>query len=208
MRKAKIVGVALVAMLAFTALTAAAASAHTWEFNKVALTSPKAYEGIASFEIEQVIPAVKARCQMRQKGKLGAGAIGVIESVTSMAREKTITCQNTDTEACPGTVTIEATNLPWNTELSTIDGELRYVLKAGGGSSSYQWTVKCKSSRESNENRCSAATNTLIHNNVNGSVESIFDKNSPADNCTADPLHFKGTEDLTLTTVEGILSAS
>jgi hypothetical protein len=201
MRTAKRTGIALIAILAFTALSAAAASAHTWEFDKSPITSAKRVKGKATFEIEEPGLGLKARCEMIRTGTVGPGAAGVVESVTNSKSENTITCENLDHETCSGTVTIEALDLSWSTELETVSGELRNVVKEKG----FQWVVKCKSSSDSYENHCSGAISTILKNNPAGFVESIFKKSTFG--CVAASLLFSGTEDITPIN-EGSLSAS
>jgi|HubBroStandDraft_2_1064218.scaffolds.fasta_scaffold01726_8 hypothetical protein len=214
MRAAKTMGIALFAILAFTALGAAAASAHTWEDNKSPLTIQKADEGEATVEIQWL--GARGMCKMRQKGKLGAGAAGLIESITNTSGGKTITCENISETGgectTKSTITLEANGLPWKTELTTIGGELRDV-QFGVKGYEKQWTIRCtESGTEEGKTYCGAAegagTNTLIRNAVGGIVESVFDKNSPNYLCYAGELRFRGTEKLKFSREEGNLSAS
>jgi hypothetical protein len=215
MRTAKTMGIALLAILAFAALSASAASAHTWEDNKSPLSIQKADEGESTVEIQWL--GARAMCKMRQKGKLGAGAAGVIESMTNTSGGKTITCENISEIGgectTKSTITLEADDLPWKTELATIGGELRDI-QFGVKGYDRQWAIRCTEGEiEEGKTYCgiestTSGTNTLIRNESGGVVESIFDKNSPNYPCYAGELRFRGTEKLKFSREEGNLSAS
>jgi hypothetical protein len=199
MRKAKTMGLALVAMLAFGALTTAAASAHEWLSNGAPMATSSGTYGDLNLNFEESHFKLKAVCRMYQKGVVGPGNKGKIESIISQATETAaVICENARPSGIycyESPITIEAAHLPWTTELASVGGELRDVIEATGEP---EWIISCKGALGSFREVCSAATN-LGAQNLTGHVEGIFDSKSPAGSCAiGELLRFSGSTEFRL----------
>jgi hypothetical protein len=161
------------------ALAPAGAVAHSWTFNGVPLTTAKSVAGTTVgmkplFEFPQhaIYTEVGA---IEQKGTVGPGAVGEITSITSSGKTVIVG------EVC-GTGgskwEFEALHLPWSTELATVGGVLRDVIKSGGHGVP-KWKATCKGGIS---DECEYPTNTGVFN-VSLGVEATFDEKSPEGEC-------------------------
>jgi hypothetical protein len=139
MRNIKIWGLAFSAMLLISGLAVANASAAPqWTLNSLALTKSVPTTGSGSLTLTDTNGffgnTVSIVCTGTTTGTAGPGAI---DTTTTVA----VTSCKTDVGTC-GEPKAEAVNLPWKTELSTVNGVVRDTIKSdGNGKPGYK--VEC-----------------------------------------------------------------
>ena len=203
--RSKTLGAAFVAALMLGALLATGASAHSWRLNGSELTKPSAFEDPASLEFENTHYGDNDLCSFVENGAVGAGALGEITSITNKTGEKIVKCEVLRTGLCASAVEFEAYDLPWATEITTVNGVLRDVIKADGHGAP-GWKIKCKALGSPYEFICEAATNTGIANSSKG-AELSYDASSPKTGCTIGGSGIFATHGaVRLTTASGIFS--
>ncbi len=196
------------------AFSAASASAHTWEFEGRPITgSPVAAEAYKN-KVVLYVPEKSGEdtCTLTVKGTVGPGAAGTITSITGPSGEKAAPCSvvGRGETLCEGTAHWEAVNLPWATELTTINGKLKQTIK-NGGKGTPGWSLKCGGIFGEQTEACGGTTNTGMVNNLpEGKVEAIFNGESPTLPCAGNkPLQFpSGVLKIAATKVGGTLKAT
>lgn len=179
--KVKMLGLASIA-LSLCGLFAASASAHTWRINGAELTSPREITATAKIEFNETSTEERDKCTFNIGGTVGAGAAGKIASITSTSGAKAVKCEHAHGTYCLAGYETEAVNLPWATELVTINGLLRDEFKSGGGGTP-GWSVKCNGIFGKVSFTCTASKNAGIANGLEA-VEATFDEKSPRSTCT------------------------
>lgn len=215
MSKQKVLGIALVALCAVGAITASGASAMEWHWrhDEKNLTEPLAIysEYTMSFEMSRV--KAEFTCTMRNEGKAGLGAAGEITSITGSylggKYEKTMTCKLEHSGElqgiCNNTMTLEATGLPWATELLEKEKSVYNVIKTSHGEAP-GWSLHCSYNGESFKETCWPAASPLMSYGGPGTYTEAH-YGGLVVGCTAGSLTMQGTERLNLVNGErlGIL---
>jgi hypothetical protein len=152
---------------------------------------------------------VTAECQVDESGEVGilrekVYNVGEITHVTGTKGETAITCHPTQTGWCgTAAIQIEATYLPWNTELTdppveNASHEVHYEPRVRSyGTVQPAWTVKCGFMGSTAVDTCAGEPAGEVKNTASG-VAVKFESKSPALACTGSAI---GTG-----TVEGTLS--
>jgi hypothetical protein len=138
-----------------------------------AATSVKEEGGKLTFEDSKL--GTKVECEIDSEGTGGPGAVGEITKVT------TSNCKSVKGACIEGSIKGSAVNLPWKTELETIETEMRNEIL--NGTSTPGWTVECNTSIGKITDTCTGETTTSV-NDVTGGVEVGFDSKSPKGDCT------------------------
>ncbi len=177
MKTLKTFGVALAAMLMLGAVSASVAAAYEWQLSGVPITEAKAVSWTSTVTFENEAEGYTYRCAIAHKGTVGPGAKSEITSITNTSGEKAISCELLHKSVdCESAVEIEAVGLPWASELSVGDSELRNTLT----SHEKEWKVKCKGSEPTNW--CAVSPSMGMHN-IGTGVEETYDSNSPGTAC-------------------------
>jgi hypothetical protein len=133
---------ALTTILALAAAAPASSYAHSWELNGVPLTRSVVFTGTGEWKFGETALQQTFNCPVLQSGTVGPGALGQITSVGE-GTNHVLSCSSTGRrDECGGAVHVEALNLPWHTELATVNGKLSYVV-LGGGVNPPEWKFKC-----------------------------------------------------------------
>ncbi len=171
--------VALLALLALAAGSASAASAHEWQRNhgKGSITKPRGISSMGHLVIftESEEYAEEETCSFNEKGTVGPGAAGTITSLTSTSGSKVIECIRNEGAICregKHAPRIEAAHLPWDTELTTVEGKLRDEIKSGG-SGTPELKMECEGYYNIKD-KCPFASGVGVENMSNGDVEGIY----------------------------------
>ena len=196
MRTIKILVSMLPVLLAVGVVTATA-GAHQWKLNGEPIEKTSiGTTGTATMEFE--FRGGRISCKFTTAGKVGPGAKGEITSISGKSCESL--------EDCKGLPTAQALNLPWVTELMTVEGRLRDVIKGHAlGRSGLGWSVYCSSGSEGEKLECFGETNTAMYK-YESDVEAVFDGHSPALNNSCfgglivnGPLYLTGSETIAAT---------
>lgn len=193
MKIVKTLGLVLAVALMFGALSASAAMAYEWQLNGAPITKAESISWTSKLTFENPTEEETYNCTIAHKGSLTTEGRGEITSVTSSGGAKAISCEITHAGGlCEKEVEIEALNLPWATELATVNGVLRDKILG-----SPEWKIKCKKIIYTDTNRCGASTNLGPHNLESG-VQETYDGFSPVRGCGSGNLVTRGTETLTV----------
>lgn len=184
-------GGAFVALVMSFALAASASATPNWQVNGANLTKATAFFGGGALKFERSSGSFgHLLCgKVEQKGMVGPGAVGEITSLGEGA-QKAFSCSG-------GTYcshsTVEAVNLPWHTELATVNGKLSIVIKASE-SKAPEWALQCPEYKLIDE-FCPAATSAKeIENSYESGVGVFFDEDASTGNCSeAGQLKLTGT---------------
>jgi len=173
MRKAKILGAALVAVIAFAALSAGSASANQWLKNGAAIATkePAVTKGTWKIIASTLFGGkITLECNGELRGTVGPGAEDEVTAATDLAGKKVIDCKIlTNTTPCMGTLTlVEAEHLPWKTKLA---GTLEdFFESSGAGKPAFD--VKCELSTGSfTLELCEGNVKSDTLKNITGGVE-------------------------------------
>ncbi len=184
MKSLKIAGLCLVALAAMAmamATAATASAAPVWE--QLEGTTWKEVKGT-----EKVISAgtlkltdtkggltggvVTVECSGTDEGTVGPGKYNRITKITVANPCRNVT-------GCVGTITAEARNLPWQTELFETEGKVRDSVVSEVAGKFPGWKVECTLS-----DTCEGNTTTAMTNNTsNNTVDAVFDANSAVVKC-------------------------
>ena len=161
-----------------------------WELKGKVLTAATPIKSEGAVVLEDKGLRVIAECGVKEEGTAGTLGTGEISKVAGLKGESVVSCRVVKDGECEGsTVEVEATGLPWNTELvdepiKNEKGEVvreevrdRVYKSAGPG-----WVLKCKSSEFGTKG---IATDTCV-GETSGNVENVaagvpveFDAKSP-----------------------------
>lgn len=197
----KILGLTFVVLLAFGAPAALAASQGAWKVNGEELTAKHNFKAEGTIEIEESHFGNGYSCPFVQEGTVGPGTVGEITG------KKVFSCTYRRGTPCESAIELEALNLPWKTELTTVNGVLRDEIKSGG-SGTPEWMVKCKGPAGKYEILCTGAETSTRVRSASEGVQATFDGESAKGSCVlggSKTLGFKGSEIVKLTEGAGLL---
>jgi hypothetical protein len=160
MKTIRLLSVACTVMFALAALTATAASAHEWKLSGIGLTKNVSSTQTPTYHFADRTNSAEFDCTLEEKGTVGTGGLGQISSVKEVECKADRLCQTAPT--------IEAKNLPWNTELTTYEGKLVNRIT----SASPTWKGKCKVLGMEWTETCGVATTMFTKNIAEGVEES------------------------------------
>ena len=160
-----------------------------WELKDKVLTAATPIKSEGTVVLEDKGLGVAAECVVKGEGTAGTLGTGEVSKVTGAKGESVVSCHVVKAGWCEGsTAEVEATGLPWNTELvdepiKNEKGEVvrdevreRFYKSAGPG-----WVLKCKSELGTK----GIATDTCV-GETSGNVENVsagvpveFDAKSP-----------------------------
>ncbi len=163
MKHLKITGLCLVAMFAMSMVAAATASA-TWEqcasggattkyetnqcakasstgtFSWQEVKGTEKTKGFGSLRLADtkvpIVGTVAVQCTGEAKGAVGPGQLDRTTAIVSIVCAPSTNCEKVEKTASPE-------NLPWQTELATVEGKKRDNVKAVNGKGA-GWAVTCK----------------------------------------------------------------
>jgi hypothetical protein len=183
MKKIHIIGLALVAMFAFSAIAASAAVASPeWliDGNPVAAKTAVLSEGellLCDDKGGVFGEKVCIHCSGKDKGTVGPGKSDEVTEVTDLAGNKDITSCTND-EGCGTAKLVEAENLPWPTELTSLTTDL---VGAAGKQPGY--SVECEAFGAKITDLCEGHATVKV-SNVAGGVNVVFEPNVEPATCT------------------------
>jgi len=193
MRKLKIVGLALFALVAFSAVAAASASAHTWEEDGSEILTAKegTTEGLILLEDMGAPGKPDLLCSGKFTGTFGPGGstmITMIEDLEVPANLEDantlswLKCEFTAKGLCEGTlVLVMPQGLPWKDKLNVRVGKLVDEIEG------VSYTVLCETFLGTTEDTCSGTSVGEVKNGTSGEVLGETSENeeiTPAVNCT------------------------
>jgi hypothetical protein len=161
MKTIKMLFVALTVVSALTAVSATAASAHEWKLLGMALTKSMSAKQTPTYHFADRTNSAEFDCTLEENGTAGTGGLGQITSVKEVECKRDRLCQTNPT--------IEAKNLPWNTELTTYEGKL--VNRITSASPTWKW--KCQVLGTEWTETCGVAT-TMFTKNIGEGVEEFY----------------------------------
>jgi hypothetical protein len=136
---------------ALVALTATAATAHEWRLSNAPLTKSVKVSQTATYTFKDKAIGAEFTCKVEEKGTVGPGAAGQITGV------KEVSCS--DIASCKSP-TIEALDLPWNTELTTFESGVGNHIT----SKEPEWKWKCELLSEKRTEFCAVAPTMKVTN--------------------------------------------
>ena len=161
-RKTMVVLVGALALWVAVPAVAGAAS-PSWAFNGSPLTKSVATTWSGKITITDGGPGAgpqSVECAEKGEGSAGTGGAGEITKLTLSECATIKTCQKSE-------ITAEPVNLPWHTELVSIEGTLHDKL-VSGGSGTPGINVKCKVLGIKIEDKCSGTLGTTTSNTSEG----------------------------------------
>lgn len=154
----------------------ASASGIVWQLNGRQVKEAVAVTSKATLQLKDSKggffgESIRVECKVTGKISVGAGATGKVSEWTAAA------CK-TKEGTCETSPTVTALNLPWHTELVTVEGKAREQFSSGGsGDPGYKWICKLGVNDE-----CTGNTSAAV-SNVSGGVDLTFDSKSAKLNC-------------------------
>ena len=151
-------------------------SPNKWEWVELQTTEKATIEGTLHLTDkkgglfgEQVV----ILCSGTGEGTIGPGGFDRILKI------KASKCENE--ENCPGEITAEGVNLPWQTSLELVGGKIRDKITSEVSGKEPGWKVTCAGVADT----CEANTTTAMENNQPlGSVDAVFDATSGTAKCS------------------------
>jgi hypothetical protein len=186
MKKIHIIGLALVAMFAFSAIAASAAFASPeWliDGNPVAAKTAVLSEGellLCDDKGGVFGEKVCIHCSGKDKGTVGPGKADEVTEVTDLAGNADITSCTND-EGCGTAKLVEAENLPWPTELTSLTNDLVGDPNAAGKQPGY--LVECEVFGAKITDLCEGHADVKV-SNLEGGVDVLFEPNVDPATCT------------------------
>lgn len=205
MRTIKVWGLALSAMLLISGLAVTNASAAPqWTLNGAAIGSAVSTTGSGTLELTDENgffgSTVTVKCTLTLTGTAGPGAA---DTISTFAISSCITVSG----VC-GSPTAGAANLPWKTELATINGVVRDKILADGNGSPGFW-VSCIVFSNTVKDTCTSERLQPAVTLNTSPVPLVFDAGSGTLDCTdggAGSGHIRGT--IALRSSAGTLTAA
>jgi hypothetical protein len=187
--------VPLVSALVLCSGSSALASTTEWRRNGAALSHSYAVSVKGSIEMEMTRSVRNdIKCEDTEKGSVSPKGAGEITSITITS------CVNKS--SCPAPSTIEVRNLPWHTELATVEGK---VLNEFVGSKGFSGPlVRLNCTEQEQPETCVLPSSTLT--NSGSSVVAELESRLEACEFNGRP-HITSTQTISLTEVEGVRAA-
>jgi len=203
MRNIKVWGLAFSAMFLISGLAVASASAHEWTLNGAPITTAVATTGSGKLTLTDTNgffgSTVSVTCTGTTTGTAGPGAVDTTSTVT-------VSSCTTDEGTC-GSPSATAVDLPWKTELSTVNGVVRDTIRAdGNGQPGYAVTCTVGGFRITDTCKSERGQPKVTLNTSPVPIE--FDAESGTADCTnggAGAGHVRGS--LTVSSKSGTLTA-
>ncbi len=178
MRIIKMLGAAFVAVLALGAVAAAGASALEWLLNGKPITATTTVKLTGELLLKDDTEKVAVKCSGHDEGTVGPGAADEVTKITGLSGELNAPCTVEEGSLCES-ATAMAVNLPWATELVTVEGAIRDLITTANAG----WAVTCETIIGPVVDTCEGMTSTAMEN-VTGGVLATFDaisKENPAE---------------------------
>jgi len=191
-KKARVWGLALVAVFMFSSIAAANASAAEWLLNGSAISTAVPTTGSGTLRLTDTKGgafggSVTVECSGTTTGTAGPGKLDTTEKVT-VSSCKTV-------EGVCESPAARAANLPWKTELVTEGGVARdKILSDGNGAPGYE--VECGFFGVRATDTCTSETGKPLVEKNKSPVPIVFDEASGNANCSrggSEQGHVRGT---------------
>jgi hypothetical protein len=139
------------------------------------LTSALAVKGSGELTLEDTAVLQGLACSVATEGTIAAAGKGTLTSYTVSG------CKVVGADRCETPTNFAALHLPWNTELSLVEGRIRNRI-ISGGSGTPEWQYECANMLS--PVRCAVNTNPLAVNGIEGNVFVRFDEEASKTECT------------------------
>ncbi len=169
MRIIKMLGAAFVAVLALGAVAAAGASALEWLLNGKPITAKTAVKSTGELLLKDDKEKIAVKCSGHDEGSVSPEGKDEITSITGLSGELNAPCTVEEGSLCES-ATAMAVNLPWATELVTVEGAIRDLITTANSG----WAVTCKTIIGEVTDTCEGMTSTGMDNVTEG-VLALFD---------------------------------
>jgi hypothetical protein len=156
--------------LALCGAAPAIASAHVgWQLNALPVTGSVATTWKGNLKISDsktVIGTAAVECETTAEGTAGVVSVGKVTAWTASKCTAVTGCEKS------GAASITPVNLPWSTELATVEGKVR-ELAVSGGKGTPGFIIKCRAAGVGLVDECLGTISTTT-TNVTGGMSAAF----------------------------------